>query len=131
MRTRLIILLQAWVGALAVILALAVGGAGALAHHMRVGNWPAQAAPIVAVANASDGIAAGACGVHGCGSDADRCGGDFCCGGHGPLCSGALIAPASIVLVAPFLSSERLIVGRTAGKAGVILPPDERPPRTL
>ncbi len=64
------------------------------------------------------------------GPSGDQCGGDHCCGGHGPCCSGGVLAPASTDLLAPRLSSERLTRFARV-MAGVSQPPDKRPPRLI
>ena len=131
MRAGFAIVIRVWAGALALLVALTLGGAPASAHDTRVVEPPARPTPAVAVFQATHVFATVACGAQRCGLDGDQCRDDLCCGGHGPICGGGLIAPASIVVVAPFLSSERLNAGRPTEMAGLAMPPDEPPPRTL
>jgi len=86
------ILLWAWVGVFVLLAAIAAGGASGSALDKRTAEPLAQTIPSVAILHASHVFAAVARGVERCGLDGDQCGGDFCCGGHGPCCSGGFIA---------------------------------------
>ena len=119
-------------GGFILLTALALSGVSGSAHDERMAEPPAQPTlPIVAVVHANHAIlGADACGAERCGLDNDRCGGDCCCGGHGPICSGGFVAPAVADLFVPSPSSDRLTVGRLGEMVGVARPPDERPPKS-
>ncbi len=132
------ILLRVVAAGLVLLVALALNEELASACGRRPALLPAQSSQRIAAVRQTDHalVAAEAifvCGVENCatgGPSGDECGSDHCCCGHCPTCSGGVIAPASTDLLAPRLSSERLMPFATA-MTGVSQSPDERPPRRM
>lgn len=119
-------LLRVVAGTVVLLVAIALNG-GAASASGRYPTWRSAHHAIVA-AEATDACLADKCGAGGPGGD--HCGSQCWCGGHGPCCSGGVVAPASADLIAPSLSSDRLIAYATA-MTGVSWPPEKRPPRFI
>jgi len=75
--------------------------------------------------------AAGGCAAEVCRAAGDQCVSHRCCCGHCLACSGGVVAPASMELAAPPVSSDRLAMAYAPAIAGVTRSPEERPPRLI